>query len=321
MAVREAIAIVELIVYIPAFLTTLAVLFKHGFQKQLGWIYLLIFTIVRIAGAVFEVLHNSNKSNSTYTEWALILQSVGISPLLLASFGLLKRVIDFTSTHVRSQGGNFMASLGARGGLIAKLAAKASADSRRSRVIQLLQLPCTIALILCIEGGTAVASSNPTPSDIKSGKTDTKWGIGIFVVLYLILVILTLYSMFEVNKTARGEKRILIAVVIALPLIGSRVLYSILDTFHTNHTFNLENGNAIVQLFMATIEEAMVVVLYAVVGLTVHKYGEGGVLRAKEENEQRKMERRRTRRNDQARTFAEQGTPMEHVYVEQNQRR
>jgi hypothetical protein len=98
-------------------------------------------------------------------------------------------------------------------------------------------------------------------------------------------------------------------------------LYSILDTFHTNHTFNLENGNAIVQLFMATIEEAMVVVLYAVVGLTVHKYGEGGVLSAKEENEQRKMERRRTRRNDQARTFAEQGTPMEHVYVEQNQRR
>jgi hypothetical protein len=322
MAVREAIAIVELIVYIPALLTTLAVLFKHGFQKQLGWIYLLIFTIVRIAGAVFEILHNSNKSNNTYTEWAFILQSVGISPLLLASFGLLKRVIDFTSTHTRSQGGNIITGLlGARGGLIAKLAAKASADSRRSRVIQLLQLPCTIALILCIEGGLDAASTSSTPSDIKSGKTDVKWGIGIFVVLYVILAILTLYSMFEVKKTARGEKRILVAVVIALPLIGSRVLYSVLDTFHTNHIFNLVNGNAIVQLFMATIEEAIVVIMYVIVGLTVHKYGEGGVLSAKEENEQRKMERRRMRRNNQARNLAEQGTPMEHVYIEQDQRR
>jgi hypothetical protein len=321
MAVREAIAIVELIVYIPAFLTILVVLFKHGFQKQLGWIYLLIFTIVRIAGAIFEVLHNSNRSNSTYTEWALILQSVGISPLLLASLGLLKRVIDLTSTHIRSESGNgIMGLLGARGGLIAKLAAKASADARRSRVIQLLQLPCTIALILCIEGGSNVASTNATPSDIKSAKTDIKWGIGIFVVIYVILVILTVYSMFEVNKTARGEKRILIAVVIALPLIGSRVLYSVLNTFHTNHIFNLQTGNAIVQLFMATLEEVLVVLLYAVVGLTVQKYGEGGMLSAKEEQEQQKLQRR-TRRNDQARVWAEQGTPMEHVYVERNERR
>ncbi|EHK99363.1 hypothetical protein M7I_4767 [Glarea lozoyensis 74030] len=200
-------------------------------------------------------------------------------------------------------------------------ASKASADARRSRVIQLLQLPCTIALILCIEGGSDEASSSSTPSEIKSGKTDTKWGIGIFVVIYVILVILTLYSMFEINKTARGEKRILVAVVLALPLIGSRVLYSILDTFHTNHIFNLENGNAIVQLFMANLEEAIVVIMYAVVGLTVHKYGEGGVVSAKEEKLQRKMERRRVRRNEQARVWAEQGTPMEHVYVEQDQRR
>jgi hypothetical protein len=213
-----------------------------------------------------------------------------------------------------------MGLLGARGGLVAKLAAKASADARRSRVIQLLQLPSTIALILCIEGGTDEASSTATPSDIKSGKTDTKWGIGIFVVIYVILVILTLYSMFEVNKTARGEKRILVAVVVALPLIGSRMLYSVLETFHTNHIFNLENGNAIVQLFMATIEEAIVVIMYAFVGLTVHKYGEGGVLSAKEQKEQRKMERRRLRRSEQARAWAEQGTPMQHVYVEQDQR-
>jgi hypothetical protein len=175
------------------------------------------------------------------------------------------------------------------------------------------------ALILCIAGGSDEASSSSSPSDIKSGRTDVKWGIGIFVAIYVFLVVLAIYSMFEVGKTARGEKRILVAVILALPLIGSRLLYSVLDTFDNNHTFNLINGSAIVQLFMATLEEALVVIMYALVGLTVHKYGEGGVMSAKDEKLQRKTERRRVRRNEQARVWAEQGTPMEHVYVEQNQ--
>ncbi|KAG9228286.1 hypothetical protein BJ875DRAFT_389701 [Amylocarpus encephaloides] len=253
MAVREAIAIIELIVYIPTLLTVLIVLFRHGLQKQLGWIYLLIFTIVRLAGAVFEILHNKTPSNHTYTEWSLILQSVGISPLLLSSLGLLKR-----------------------------LAAKASADARRSRLIQLLQLPCTIALILCISGGTDAASSTSTPAELKSGRTETKWGVAIFVVLFIILVVLAVYSMFEVHKTARGEKRILVAVIIALPLLGSRVLYSVLCTFHESPIFNLVDGSVVVQICMATVEEGLLVIMYAVVGLTVHKYGEGGVLSARE---------------------------------------
>jgi hypothetical protein len=88
----EGIAYSELVVYIPIFLLTAIIIFRHGFQKQLGWIYLTIFCVVRIAGAIFEIKREQSPTNKTDIEWAEILQSVGLSPLLMASLGLLKRV-------------------------------------------------------------------------------------------------------------------------------------------------------------------------------------------------------------------------------------
>ncbi|TVY81449.1 hypothetical protein LSUE1_G004657 [Lachnellula suecica] len=273
--IREGIAIVDLALYIPLTICVAFVLFRHGFQKQLGWIYLLIFTLIRIAGAILELLHTQNPSNQTYFEWALILSSVGLSPLLLASLGLLKRVIDSTSTHVPSGNANVVAgALSQRFRLFGRISKKASANSRRSRVIQLLQIPTTIALILCISGGMDSVSSSSTPAELNSGVKDTKWGVGMFVVIYIILCLLTLFSMSELRKTVDGERRVLLAVLLALPLIGSRLLWSVLCSFKGGKTFSIESGSATVQICMADVEEVLVVCLYVVVGLFVKKYNE-----------------------------------------------
>ena len=88
----EGIAISELCVYIPIFILTVVVMIRHGFQRQLGWIYLVIFCIIRLAGAGFKIESVHNPTNRTDIEWSAILQSVGLSPLLMASMGLLKRV-------------------------------------------------------------------------------------------------------------------------------------------------------------------------------------------------------------------------------------
>lgn len=89
---REAIAIAELSVYSITILLCTIIVLRLGFHRQLGWIYLLIFSGIRIAGAVFEILSSNNPTDSSDLEWAAILQSVGLSPLILASLGLLKRV-------------------------------------------------------------------------------------------------------------------------------------------------------------------------------------------------------------------------------------
>lgn len=89
---EESIAIAELAVYTPVTLLAIVVVIRHGFHKQLGWIYVCAFGGIRIAGAIIQILSTKNPDNTSDAEWAMILQSVGLSPLLLSSLGLLKRM-------------------------------------------------------------------------------------------------------------------------------------------------------------------------------------------------------------------------------------
>jgi hypothetical protein len=86
------IAIAEICVYIPIFILTLITVFRQGSGKQLGWIYLVIFCAIRLAGAGFKIASVNDPTNGTDQEWSAILASIGLNPLLMASLGLLKRV-------------------------------------------------------------------------------------------------------------------------------------------------------------------------------------------------------------------------------------
>ena len=89
---RENIAIAEFAVYIIAILLAIAIIFKQGFAKGRGWIYLVVFCGLRIASAVFEVLSVNHPTDRSYATWSSILGSIGLSPLLLVATGLLRRV-------------------------------------------------------------------------------------------------------------------------------------------------------------------------------------------------------------------------------------
>ncbi|KUJ18921.1 uncharacterized protein LY89DRAFT_582774 [Mollisia scopiformis] len=248
----EAIAYAEICVYIPTFILTLFVVFRHGFKRQAGWIYLAIFSLIRVAGAGFKIAQSHNPTNKTDIEWAAILQSVGLSPLLLASMGLLKRV-----------------NVAANSGIANIITKRATAHSRRSRVIQIAALPTMIALALAIIGGTDEADSDA--SDISNGKKYMKIAVIMFFCIYLLLCALTVITMTDVGNAPRGEKRIYIAVLAALPLLAVRLLYSILAAFVNNNDFSIFGGKPLIQLFMAIIEEFVIVLFYTLVGLTSNK--------------------------------------------------
>lgn len=89
----ESLNIAELAIYAPLLLLTLFVIFRHGLRRQSGWIYLAIFCLIRLIGAALGVAAvKKEPSDVSELEWSVILGSVGISPLLLASLGLLKRM-------------------------------------------------------------------------------------------------------------------------------------------------------------------------------------------------------------------------------------
>ena len=133
-----------------------------------------------------------------------------------------------------------------------------------------MQLPATAALIICIIGGTDLTSAKV--SDQKEGKTLLKAGVIIFLVIYLCLVTLAINSATEFNRVPAGEKRILVVVLAALPLLAVRFLWTLVAYFSDFKDFQIYGGSVIVRAFMATLEEMLIVIAYTIVGLMIPKY-------------------------------------------------
>jgi hypothetical protein len=91
MHARDIVAAIELAVYIPAAIVAVIICVRHGFNRSSGWIYTLILCIVRIAGAACQVLSHQDHSNGLI-EAEIIIDSIGLSQLLLATLGLLSRL-------------------------------------------------------------------------------------------------------------------------------------------------------------------------------------------------------------------------------------
>ena len=145
-----------------------------------------------------------------------------------------------------------------------------TAVSRRSRFIQLLQLPGTAGLILCIIGGVNQTSANV--SDQKQGKTLLKAGILIFLAIYVCLVALAAKSATEFNRIPADEKWILVVVLAALPLLAVRLIWTLLAYFSEIQTFAIIGGSIVARILMATLEEFLIVIAFTVVGFMVPRY-------------------------------------------------
>jgi hypothetical protein len=249
---EEAIAIAEICVYVPIFILTLIIVFRHGFKRQSGWIYLAIFCLVHLAGAAFKIKSASNPTSRTDI-----------------SLGLLKRVTDLVSHREPSdpeQGPN----VAGKGGLIGRIISKrATAASRRSKIIQLAQIPIVLGLVLCIIGGTDAASKNA--SDMHKGPTYTKVGVVIFLAAYFLLIALLATTIRDVGEAPRGENRLYWVIVAAIPLLGVRLVYSLVAVFSHDKKFAIEGGDPWINFGMAVVEEFLIVCMYTTSGLTLGK--------------------------------------------------
>lgn len=85
------VSIVELIVYIPSLVLGVIVCFRHGFKRTSGWLFIVILSVIRIAGAVCQLLTLNNPTEGL-VKASLILDSIGIAPLLLMVLGILSRL-------------------------------------------------------------------------------------------------------------------------------------------------------------------------------------------------------------------------------------
>src|SRR5271154_1527103 len=176
---REALCIVEIIYYVPALLPAVYVIKKHGFGRQLGWIYLVILGILRLIGAATGIAAIHSPSLGLI-ECSTITFSVGLSPLLLALLGILQRL----SEGMKGQGIS-------------------------PQIFRVCHIPIIVGLILAIIAGTKEYDTNTSTRN--DGYTYAKTGIILLVVGFMILVAMTLAIFGKKRHILEGEHRLAVA--------------------------------------------------------------------------------------------------------------
>lgn len=83
--------VVEIVYYVPALIVCGYVAFRHGFRAANGWLYLLPLALFRIVGPILGILAEDSR-NKTEAEVAAILSSAGLSLIVKAMVGLLRRL-------------------------------------------------------------------------------------------------------------------------------------------------------------------------------------------------------------------------------------
>ncbi|KAF8852290.1 hypothetical protein BDZ45DRAFT_678465 [Acephala macrosclerotiorum] len=241
---RNGVSIAELIVYIPALFVGIWLAVKHGFRRNSGWLYLIIFCLARIIGPCMQLATiSSPKSVSLYTGSA-ILNSIGVSPIELAALGLLSRLLD--SIH------------------------KSYNTFLHPRMLQLVQTIIIVGLILGIVGGIDAGNDFEHTGKYHPG-TLNKAGTSLLIVSYGLIVLFTIIISFFIKHAEAGEKRLFLAVLLACPFLAVRLVYSGLSTFSTKPRYNILTGDVTIFLCVALIEEFIIVVIFEIVGLTLRK--------------------------------------------------
>jgi len=242
LSTRDVVSVVELAVFIPALIVSIVICVRHGLKRTSGWIYTLILCLIRIIGSCCELYAQKHPSTGIIRT-TLIIDSIGLSPLLLATLGLLTRYVDFISMRTTTY-----------------------FTRKHFRITQLL---VTLGLILSVVGGTT-GKKQPDGKGVII-PTTSKIGVILYIVAYVAIALICFVSLPQSSYVPPKERRVPLAVVIALPLLAARLLYTTLAVFVHSDMFNMFSGNIAVHVAMSVVEEFVVVAIYLLLGFAVDR--------------------------------------------------
>ena len=241
---RASISIFQLVFYPPALAAAIFLCIKHGFGRSSGYLFLLTVSLFRIAGGATQLATYSTPSTGLFIASA-ILGSFGLSALLLASLGFLSRTSDST-TYSRS--------------------GKPAIPSMAFRLVQLLT---TVGLIISVVGDADITVDSATRT--LEVPVETKVGVIILVVAWLAVLLIAARSVQLIAHVAHAERPLIWAVLVCLPFLLIRLIYSILIVFLDDSNFSLIFPSTVVLWTLSTIEECFTVTIYLLVGFKVPK--------------------------------------------------
>ncbi|KAH8895105.1 hypothetical protein GQ53DRAFT_779885 [Thozetella sp. PMI_491] len=229
---------------------------RHGFGRNAGWLYLIVFSVARVLGAAFALATINDPTNLSLIAGAATLQSIGLAPLILVMLALLGRVQE----SIRLT----------RSTLV------------NGRVLRIIQLVVIVGLVLGIVGGSELSSivtdaySHPNPDGSISYNvpSESRAGTALMIVGFAFVVMLALYTGTQIRDAQAGEKRLLLAVAVAIPFVLVRLIFAAIGTLGSDSNFRSFGGGpnyVHYYLGMAVIVEMIPVAIFEAVGLTLQK--------------------------------------------------
>ncbi|KAI8634957.1 hypothetical protein F5Y19DRAFT_411018 [Xylariaceae sp. FL1651] len=237
------ISIAQIVLYLPALAVAIFLCVRHGFGRNAGWFFLIIFSIARILGAALQLATISDPRNESLYFGALTLQNIGLSPLILTQLALINRALD-------------------------------SVDKARNviinpRILRLVQLVVLVGLILGAVGGSN-SGSDYADTGVYMVSDLTQAGVALTIVGFGLLVIATVVVGMHISAAEPGEKRVILAVALCLPFLLVRIIYSAESAFGNNPAFSQITGDVNILLGTAVIEEIIIVFIDEAIGLTLN---------------------------------------------------
>ncbi|KAH9925659.1 uncharacterized protein BXZ73DRAFT_49804 [Epithele typhae] len=230
---RAITAVVQIVLYIPVLIVALVFCFRYGFNKHGGWMGLAFFLSVRlfsspslpsspempvvITAGILAIVSTQDISNHTLAAVYPVLESAGLSPLMGAITGFLSIVCQFTL-------------------------AKRSFMFDRGLVV--LQAITTLAFVLLAYSASALPNAK-NQDDIDQATSFRQGAYAVLAGVYIALVWIVFSAYMRRAEILKYRRQLLTGVLLSLPFVTARVVYSIVGGF-AKPTFGFDaDGNLI----------------------------------------------------------------------------
>ncbi|KAH9947618.1 hypothetical protein B0H21DRAFT_691578 [Amylocystis lapponica] len=245
---RGNISVLELVAYhLILVLIVSVLLLKNGHSKKSGWIFLMIFCIMRETGAFTHIIYEaSDKSITTAKIVYSICEQSGVSLLLLATLGCLET------------------------------AAQNSVDDHVvfTRGTTVIHRSSIVAMVLAIIGGVNAGNAT-TELELNSVTTLRRIGSLMYGGVTAAVIFVALFLWNNRCQVKRYRHVLLKAVMATLPFLALRVLYTILSAFapptETSASrigeFSSTTGSWALYLIMSVLTEFVIIAILIVVGI------------------------------------------------------
>lgn len=247
---------VELALYALLAPPALFIAYRHGRHGILGYFYLNISIAVRIAAAICQLIDNNNDNTTAPSRATLILSSIGLSPLLLATSGILHGLHHYLL-----------------------LASATTAPSKKSRWLLVIQIQihtlCTVGMILLILGSIHLAEATSSSEANAAYKLRSAGAVLWFVTwLGLMQYIAWLFFRFRRVQQQQEKKNIHRSTtalrnwtLVALLFGGAKVVYAAVYALdHADTAINPVTGSFAIKVVLVVGVQFFAVVAMVVGG-------------------------------------------------------